>query len=368
MHVLVVTCSASGDDARIVHREARVLLEAGHRVTLVAAAPSAPGDDPPGLERVIIPRARGRRRLGSWRAARSAVARLVPQSDLLLIHDPELVPVLLTRRPPVPVVWDVREDYAASVVDRRWIPAVARPVMRRVVGGVHALAARRCHLVLAEDSYVEVVGPAPVVPNSTWVPETAPPARRDPGARPEVVYVGRLSAGRGAYEMIALGRALAGEATVVLIGSADDDVEPVLRVAAAEGVVEWTGPLPNPVALARVDGALAGLSLLHPLPNYVHSRPTKLLEYFARGVPCITSPLPLAVEAIERSGAGVVTPDGDVEAVAAAVRALAADPALRDDWGRRAHADAAEHYSWQRDGERFVSLLVGWAEAGRAGR
>jgi len=368
VHVLVVTCSASGDDARIVHREARALLEHGHRVTLVACAPASTTDDPPGLARVVIPRASGRRRFASWKAARAAVTRHLPESDLLLIHDPELVPVLLARRPPVPVVWDVREDYVASVTDRRWIPHVARPAMRAVVRGVHSLAARRCHLVLAEDSYVEVVGTAPVVPNSTWVPDVAAPARRAPGERPEVVYVGRLSVGRGALEMVALGRLLGDEARVVLIGAADDDVTAVVRAAADEGVVEWTGPLPNPVALERVDGALAGLALLHPLANYVHSRPTKVLEYSARGVPYITTPLPLAVEAAERSGAGVVTPHGDVAAVADAVRALAADPDRRDDWGRRAHADAQEHYNWQRDGERFVSLLVGWAEAGRAGR
>lgn len=361
MKVLVVTCSASGDDARIVHREARALLEHGHEVVLVSEPPARPDDDPPGLRRVAIPRARGRHRFASWRAARSAVAEARPGSDLMLIHDPELVPVLLLRRSPIPVVWDVREDYVASVSDRRWIPRPVRPVVRRLVRVIHSLAARRCHLLLAEDSYVEVVADAPVIPNSTWIPDEVPPARRVAGELPEVVYVGRLSVGRGALEMVALGRLLRGEARVVLIGSADGDVEATVRAAHEQGVVEWTGPLPNPVALDRVDGALAGLSLLHPLANYVHSRPTKLLEYSARGVPCISTPLPLAAEAIERSGAGVVTPHGDVDAVATAVRRLLADDDLRDEWGRRAHADASEHYNWQRDGARFVSLLVGWA-------
>ncbi|MEN9823561.1 MAG: hypothetical protein RLZ04_1987 [Actinomycetota bacterium] len=361
MRVLVVTCSASGDDARIVHREARTLLERGHEVVLVSEAPARPDDDPRGLERVAIPRARGRRRVASWRAARAAVCRLRPACDLMLIHDPELVPVLLLRRSPVPVVWDVREDYVASVADRRWIPSFARRAVRRTVRGIYALASRRCHLILAEDSYVDVVADAPVIPNSTWVPEEVPPVRRSAGELPEVVYVGRLSVGRGALEMVALGRLLRGEARVVLIGAADGDVEAIVRGAHDEGVVEWTGPLPNPVALARVDGALAGLSLLHPLANYVHSRPTKLLEYSARGVPCISTPLPLAAEAIERTGAGVVTPHGDVDAVAVAVRRLLADVDLREEWGRRVHADAVEHYNWQRDGARFESLLAGWA-------
>ena len=53
-------------------------------------------------------------------------------------------------------------------------------------------------------------------------------------------------------------------------------------------------------------GALAGLSLLQDLPNYRHSRPTKIVEYMAHGVPVVTTPLPVAVELVESAGAGVV--------------------------------------------------------------
>lgn len=361
MRVLVVTCSATGDDARIVHRECRALLDAGHEVTLVSSPPSSTAADPLGLVRVAIPRAVGRRRWQSWRGARRAARTHGAHSDLLVVHDPELIPVLLLRPQRMPVVWDVREDYVASVSDRRYIPDALRPIVRRLVGSIHTLARRRCHLVLAEDAYVGVVGEAPVIPNSTWVPDVPAPPGVGADGRPEVVYVGRISESRGATEMLALGRAVAPWVSVVLVGSTDAAVEPLVRAAADEGAITWTGPLANPDALRRVDGALAGLSLLAPEPNYVHSRPTKVLEYFARGVPCISTPLPLAVETVEAACAGIIVPYGDVEECARAVLELAADPGRRAEWGVRGNAYVREHFNWAVDGARFVSLLERWA-------
>ena len=126
----VVRGPRHGDDARIVHRQARSLLEAGHHVTLVSPAPERPDQDPPGLVRVAIPRAVGRRRLHAWRAARAVVRRQVGEADLVLFHDPELVVALARRRWGVPLVWDVHEDYLAHIDDALWIPALLKPLMR----------------------------------------------------------------------------------------------------------------------------------------------------------------------------------------------------------------------------------------------
>ena len=81
--------------------------------------------------------------------------------------------------------------------------------------------------------------------------------------------------------------------------------------------------------MAVVDGALAGLSLLHDEPNYRVSQPTKVIEYLAHGVPVVTTPLPLARRLVEEVGAGVVVPFGDVAATLDAVLALDADPDTR---------------------------------------
>lgn len=369
MHVCIVTCAHRGDDARIVHRQARSLLEAGHRATLVAPVPDDTAADPVGLERVGITRAVGRRRLGAWRAVRRAVRSVEAGSpiDLVIVHDPELVPVLLGRRGPrPPLVWDVHEDFVASVGDRSYIPKPVRPIVIAAVGGIQRLARRRCHVILAEDSYTASFPGAPVVPNTTWIPDAIAPYDE---ASPRAVYVGRLSRGRGTSEMIEVGRLLAGDVRVVLVGAADRDVVAEVEAAHRSRHIEWLGPLPNPEALAVVRGAAVGLSLLHDAPNYRHSRPTKIVEYLAHGVPVVSTPLPLAVGLVESSGAGEIVPFGDVDAVARAtadaVRRLA-EPERRAALGRAAHEHALAEHDWAVDGRRFVELLEEWALNERA--
>lgn len=378
MHVVVVTVAHRGDDARIVHRQARALCEAGHRVTLIAPDPGddARHSDPVGLVRVAVPRAVGRRRVGAWRAARRALYAVGAEAQVVLIHDPELVPVVgwgrgrgwRRRRSwrSAALVWDVHEDFVASVAARTWIPRPLRPVVGALVRGVEWAARRRFRLLLAEDAYADRLGDAPVVPNSTWITDTvapyAPPAR--------VVYVGRVSHGRGVDTMIAVGRKLrqvGADITVEIIGAADADVVARLRQAHDAGDVSWWGPLPNPQAMNRVKGALAGLSLLHDEANYRHSRPTKCVEYLAQGVPVITTALPLAAALVMQSGGGVVTTGfhgDDVEdEVVASVMGWRDDPQQRAAMGASGHAYVAEHHHWQRDGPAFVNLLEGYASA-----
>ena len=87
----------------------------------------------------------------------------------------------------------------------------------------------------------------------------------------DVVEVGRLLRDTGVtVEVVGHGDA----ATVAALAAADD-----------RGDVRYLGFRPNDEALARVDGALAGLSLLHDEPNYRHSRPTKVIEYMATASP-----------------------------------------------------------------------------------
>ena len=367
MHVLVITCAHRGDDARIVHRQIRSLLEHDHTVTLIAPDPGKEGrsQDPPGLERVVISRAVGRRRVSAWREARRVAHRFARVVDVVLVHDPELLPVIgIGRWHGARLVWDVHEDFSASIADRGWIPGRLQPLVKRLVGILEWFARRRFRVILAEDSYRIRFPEAPVVPNSTWVLDD--PAPLDT-ADLRVVYVGRLSQGRGVSSLVSVGEELVrrGGPRLVLVGAADGDAKPVIDDAVARGVLEWRGSLSNPEAMGVVRGSVAGLSLLGNHPNYVHSRPTKVVEYLANGAPAISTPLPLAVEMIEESGAGVVTkhwlgPEL-VADVADAVMAYASSPALRGEHGANGWRYVRDHLSWNSDGARFVGLLEGFA-------
>ena len=420
MRVLVCTVVHHPADARIYYRQIRALLEAGHQVTYIAPmgeksapaplpAASAPGSVPaspatpatpapaPGpstvprnsrssLTFVTIPRAVGKRRLGALRAARAALAEHAPSADLLLVHDPELLLVLPPRAKRPPTVWDVHEDTAAALTTKAWLPRFLRPVAAGGVTFAERQAERRLHLIVAEKGYnARFTGTHPVVPNTTYVPETAAP----PSGPRRVIYVGHISPDRGSAEMTEMARLLAPHGIAVeLVGQADARAQEHIRAAQAGlargpagsapsgdapagdapagdapsgGGLHWHGFVPNEQALALADGALAGLSLLQDEANFRVSMPTKVVEYMARGLPVITTPLPLAVELVEGADCGFVVPFNDPQAAVEAVLRLDGDPSLRVKMGDRGHEAAKRDLGWPAEATKFVTQLQQWS-------
>ena len=369
--VLVVTVVHRPDDARILHRGITSLRAAGTAVTY-AAPWAATGTTPPaGLAVRELPRAAGRRRLGALRAAVRLLRAEAATHDLVLVHDPELLLAvrLAGRRRLPPVVWDVHEDAAAALRTRAWVPVPFRPVVAALVARLERWAERRVHLVLAEEGYrARFRGDHPVVRNLPWavVPAAAPvrapaepvgPTSAAGAAR--VVYVGRISRGRGVDTMLGIAERLGPGVRVELAGDADADVRDRLTAAAAAGTVTWHGYVPADRAAALLRGARVGLCLLADEPNYLVSLPTKVVEYLAHGVPVVATPLP-AVAALLADGGGAIVPFDDVDAAAAAVRALVTDDDLHARAAARARTIAAD-LTWEAEGERLVAALRRWA-------
>ncbi|WP_180687227.1 glycosyltransferase [Streptomyces gossypiisoli] len=370
MRILMVTVVHHPEDARILHREIAALSERGHRI--VYAAPfSARGVAPrPGVEGVDLPRAAGRDRRAALRAARALLAERGPEADVVLLHDPELLlalPGTLRRwrragRAPV-TVWDVHEDTAAALTMKRWVPAALRPPLKLAVRAAERLAERHVRLLLAEDAYrARFRRPHPVVPNLP----TVPPGSPQPPGTDRVVYLGHLSHARGALDLIETARLLGPDVRVEAIGAADPDVRGALTAADRDGVLHWHGYLPNDRALALLSGALAGLSLLHDQPNYRHSRPTKVVEYMAHGVPVVTTPNPLAAGLVTRHRCGLVVPYGNPAAAAEAVRRLRTDTALRQGTAERGRAAALAELDWAERAGDFTDQLETWAKEAAA--
>ncbi|MEI2774439.1 MAG: glycosyltransferase [Tetrasphaera sp.] len=364
--ILVVTIVHDPEDSRIRHRQIPALLADGWQVTYAApfAAYDRPGPLLPGLRTVDLPRAVGRDRVPAGKAARALIAAEAPRHDLVLVHDPELL-AAVTGLGLANLVWDVHEDPAAALVAKDWLPRPLRGLIGWGWRRAERVAERSHRLLLAEYAYQErFERPHPVVPNTVLVPDLVPP----PGTA-RVVYLGTVTMARGAREMVEVARLLAAATDaacrVEVIGAArDEESARLLEAASGQDLLTWHGFQPASVALDLLPGAVAGLSLLHDLPNYRHSRPTKIIEYFAHGVPVITTPLPVAVELVESAGAGLVVPFRDPDAAAAAIVELRADPDRAARLGAAGHAAAKAAYDWGSAGAEFTATLRGFLREG----
>lgn len=91
------------------------------------------------------------------------------------------------------------------------------------------------------------------------------------------------------------------------------------------------------------------------LPTWEEGAPLVTLEAMAAGLPCITTAMGTASAVTDQEG--VLIEPGDVDALAAAIARLAADPELRRELGGNARA-CAQEFTWDKVGRRRFERLV----------
>lgn len=355
MRVLVCTVVHHPTDARIFRREIGALLAAGIQVDAIAPWPVSQLEDAR-YRRFAIPRAVGRRRLEALRAARARVSALAVDAQVLVIHDPELllfIPWRELRRLKVRVVWDVHEDLAAALGNKAYLPAPARRVLVPLVRAVERWAERHAVLLLAENAYQQRFSRThEVVLNLPLVPDAMPAGER----RRQAVYVGSITRARGLDEMLAMAPLLAERGIAVrLIGEAPSAAD-AERIRTTPNVV-WDGALPNADAMREVESSMVGLALLHDMPNYRHSMPTKILEYMASGTAVVATPLPLSQQVIGADGIVLPSFDAVAEQAARAVIALCDHDARRHAATQAAFARVQSDYNWNVAQRAFVAAI-----------
>jgi glycosyltransferase involved in cell wall biosynthesis len=363
-----------------VEKEARTLVAAGYRVTVVAdAAPGLPARER--LEGVDVRRVE--RRLAGIPILRFLVhqARLARalrslRPDILHAHDSNaLVPVAWAARSlGAPFVYDAHDLWLGrprrersrlyfalnqvlyGLVERLLIPlagatlTVSEPIARHL--------RRRYRLVSVH-----------LVPN---YPEAGRPGeRRDLrslvgggsiGSHGGVVlYLGGLMAGRGLEQLVdAVGMARSVE--LVLLG--DGPLAPdLLRRAAAAGAadrVHLLAPVPPEEVTAYAASADIGVSPIVPTSlNYRYSLPNKLFQYMAAGIPVVASDLPQVRDVVEGTGCGVVVDTTRPEAIAAAIDRLVDDPDGARAMGRRGREAVEARYNWPRAAAALLRAYAG---------
>ncbi|MFM7225251.1 MAG: glycosyltransferase, partial [Actinomycetota bacterium] len=129
--------------------------------------------------------------------------------------------------------------------------------------------------------------------------------------------------------------------------------------AAARGVrTVTTGTVPHaelPDVLAAMDAAV----VVAATGQTFHYSPLKLAEYLAAGLPVVAPAIGEPGARIRDGEDGLLVAPGDPAALAAALRRLRDDPALRVRLGTRAREVAAESWSWDRSAERVIAALGG---------
>ncbi len=323
MRVLVVSSVHQSDDPRVRERTVRSLAGAFDvRYATRAPEPAAGGDH----DWVKLAGGRLRRDWGAF------LRMMEGDVDVVSVHDPELIPAALMARllRGVPVVVDVHEDVPAQMLQKGWVPSRLRRLLAWASWVLLRVAERACVITLAEGGYRHLFRREhPVFPNYPAA-GSLPPLAWDAGY---LVYVGDVTEERGALDMVEAVGGMRRPRPLRLVGRCSGALAETMRRRAAEpGVrLEFTGLLSHRAAMEQAAAASAGLSLLRPLPNYLHSLPTKVVEYLEMGLPVVATDLPGTREAVAGLAGVSLVPPSEPAAAAAALDRVVAEGEARQE-------------------------------------
>jgi glycosyltransferase involved in cell wall biosynthesis len=256
------------------------------------------------------------------------------------------------------------------LVDR----AAAERVALRVFSAADALVAVSKELAAYLNSYPAARGRVQVIPNGvnpSRFPERLEPALPNPKGLFTVGFVGSMKPWHGLPLLVAAfdkvhHSAIDTRLLIVGNGKAKEELQSTIIARGLEDSIDFTGA----VEPERIPGLLASMDVaVAPYPalaNFYFS-PLKVYEYMAAGRAVVASRIGSLAELIDDGVSGLLSPPGDVDALAAAILRLKADAALRQGIGRVARKMVIENYTWDQVVRR-TTALASWRRAGAEAR
>lgn len=174
-----------------------------------------------------------------------------------------------------------------------------------------------------------------------------------------VVFFGNLAPWQGIETLLTARRHRDWPEDVGLVVVGGGRLEPQVRAAAAEGLVDYRGVVDYETVPTIVAPALAGISVQEDTQGRASMglSPLKVYETLACGVPVIVADMPPIAEEVRAEDVGLVVTPGDAEALVDAVARLAGAPARQRAMGARARQLAVSRYSWSIRAGETASVL-----------
>lgn len=100
----------------------------------------------------------------------------------------------------------------------------------------------------------------------------------------------------------------------------------------------------------------AGLCLLYPTDNYIHSLPVKMFEYMAAGLPFVASDFPLWKKIARETKAGICVNAENIPEIQTAVKKLLQDNEMAEEMGRNGRKSIEKKYHWNIEAGKLERL------------
>lgn len=354
-------------DTRIYYKEAQSLAENGLQVEFYALDYPAEKREIRNLTMHYLPNLSRRSRIQHQRTLWKAFQK--SRAANFHFHDPELL--FLAKKikrkygDQVKVVYDMHEHLPAAVRTKQWLPKFLRPILSQIVTKVERYLMKSVDAVIfAEKSYRENY------PTESFTkidilnyPITPPVHNVKKNKIFTMIYVGGLTEQRGLFNMLNLAATLkekgVSDFQLKLIGpvlTAETKIKNFVRKKHLEEHVVQFDRLPYTEIWQHYHTSHLGLCLLHPTPNNLNSRSTKLFEYMAAGLPVLASDFSSFIEMMTTHKSGYTADPFDSSLLADLVCQVKNNPELAEQLGKNGEKAFFENYSWHGEAEKLMAL------------
>ena len=200
------------------------------------------------------------------------------------------------------------------------------------------------------------VDPERIVVMHNAVPGPAHVEREaDPEDRCRILFLGRLAPAKGVPELVdALGRPDVASLPWTAVLAGDGDSEPYRTTATRFSIADRI-EFPGWVDAETVQHLLASADVL-ALPSHHEGLPMSVLEGMAYGLALITTPVGAIPEVVDDGVSGLLVPPRDVDALAAALGRVIADPIRRQELSEAARQAFLERFDVRTYATRMTRL------------
>ncbi|MBX5460878.1 MAG: glycosyltransferase family 4 protein [Steroidobacteraceae bacterium] len=262
----------------------------------------------------------------------------------------------------VPIVYDAHTTLASELPS--YGPVPGRPFARLFGAWADGVLPRRADHIIAvttdiRDRLVQTHGipedRITVVTNGVELERFSAPAQRHAGIV-RILYSGTLARYQNVDLLLeSFARAHRVRSDLLLVLSVSSSFEPYVGRVTRLGIRDAIEVLPDAFELLPERLAAAAMAVVPR--TTCEGIPQKLLNYMAAAKPIVASAG--SAKVIEQGRTGLVVPNGDADAFAAAMLRLANDPVYARELGHAAREHVAAHYSWELAAERVERVYDG---------
>ena len=365
--VCIVAPVHDWDDVRVFQKEARTLADAGYRVSLIARSPSKLMQH--GVDVIPATGSSGGRFLRFLSLPIVGAQALRQGAAIYHMHNPDTLPlVVMLRVFGKKVIYDTHEDYARRILIRDWIPGPLRRMMALLVSRFEIAVSFVANASIATQRVVAdrlkgrvlLLGNPPRI-SLQLIEQVAAEPVQGAGAECDVraVYIGRINASRGLFEMVDALEIVNRSARVRLwlVGTADPRVLDLARSKPGWNYVDYVSQVPQEAALAYVQHADVGLVVLRDVGDYATSEPNKLYEYLAFGKPFIASAFEEWKRKVGSTDTGWFVAPGSAREIADVLLDISDNGEIAARKGERGR-QLTQEYNWEAESGKLLGLYA----------